>query len=73
MATFPDESEVRILTGRVRHGARVRALRGMGIEHVVRPDGSPVVLRSHVETEMGNAGSRRRPERSWTPDLEEVR
>nr|VFK48667.1 MAG: protein of unknown function (DUF4224) [Candidatus Kentron sp. TC]VFK52667.1 MAG: protein of unknown function (DUF4224) [Candidatus Kentron sp. TC] len=31
MATFLDESEVRILTGRVRHGAQVRALRGMGI------------------------------------------
>ena len=35
MATFLDESEVRILTGQVRHGAQVRALRGMGIEHVV--------------------------------------
>ncbi len=36
---FPDESEVRILTGRVRHGAQARALRGMGIEHVGPADG----------------------------------
>ena len=41
--------ELRELTGRVRRSAQVLALRFMGIEHHVRPDGSVAVLRSHVE------------------------
>ncbi|MCO6440979.1 MAG: DUF4224 domain-containing protein [Nitrococcus mobilis] len=42
--------EVRQLTGKTRRPAQVRALRLMGIDHRVRPDGSPAVLRSAVET-----------------------
>lgn len=37
------------LTGRTRKDAQVRALRFMGVEHKVRPDGSVAVLRVHVE------------------------
>lgn len=37
------------LTGRSRKDAQVCALRFMGIEHRLRPDGSVVVSRSHVE------------------------
>ena len=46
-------AEVRELTGRIRRQAQVLALRTMGIEHRVRPDGSVAVLRSHVEQLFG--------------------
>jgi hypothetical protein len=41
------------LTKRTRSDAQIRALRFMGIEHKVRPDGSVAVLRGHVETTFG--------------------
>lgn len=41
-------SELISLTDRTRHDAQVRALRFMGIEHRVRPDGSIAVLRAHI-------------------------
>lgn len=46
-------AEVRALTGRIQRSAQVVALRFMGIEHRVRPDGSVAVLRSHVEQLFG--------------------
>ena len=46
---FLTPEELRELTGRKRPSAQVRALRTMGIEHRVRPDGSLAVSRSHVE------------------------
>ena len=42
-------AEVRELTGRVRRSTQAQALRSMGIEHGVRPDGSIVILRAHAE------------------------
>jgi len=42
-------AEVRELTGRVRRSTQAQTLRSMGIEHRIRPDGSIVVLRAHVE------------------------
>ncbi len=41
------------LTGRRVKSAQVRVLRFMGIEHKIRPDGSVVVLRAHVEQVLG--------------------
>jgi hypothetical protein len=41
------------LTGRRKRDAQVQALRAMGIEHKVRADGKVVVLRRHVEQELG--------------------
>jgi hypothetical protein len=41
MLLTPDQLE--ILTGYRRKSAQVRALRRMGIRHLVRPDGRPVV------------------------------
>lgn len=37
------------LTSRTRSDAQVRALRFMGIDHRLRPDGSVAVSRTHVE------------------------
>lgn len=47
----PDE--LKELTHKQKPSAQVRALRAMGIEHKVRPDGSVAVLRSHVDAQMG--------------------
>ncbi|WP_150588156.1 DUF4224 domain-containing protein [Pandoraea eparura] len=65
-STFLSSDEVHELTGRRQHAAQVRTLRTMGIEHRVRPDGSVVVLRAHVEALMGVTASRRVAE--WQPN-----
>lgn len=69
---FLNESEIRTLTGRVRYTAQIRALIGMGVEHVVRPDGKPIVLRSHVEAASAypKGRTRRAP---WSFDPASVR
>ena len=50
---FLTASELRELTGRIRKNAQAEALRQMGIEHKLRPDGSVAVLRAHVERSLG--------------------
>lgn len=52
---FLTADELRELTGKARPSAQLRALRSMGIEHKVRPDGSLAVSRSHVESLLGGA------------------
>jgi hypothetical protein len=47
------EAELSELTNKVRRDAQVKALRHMGLEHRIRPDGSVVVLKAHVERELG--------------------
>ncbi|GMG89620.1 hypothetical protein Cmtc_18990 [Cupriavidus sp. TKC] len=61
----PDE--LKELTHKSRSSAQVRALRSMGIEHKVRPDGSVAVLRAHVDAQMGapKAGAKLV---SWEPN-----
>jgi hypothetical protein len=58
--TFLRADEVVEMTGRVQRSAQARALRALGIIHKVRPDGSLLVLRSHIEKELGGvpAGGR---------------
>ena len=52
---FLSTDELRDLTRKCRPSAQLRALRSMGIEHRVRPDGSLAVSRSHVESLLGGA------------------
>ena len=52
---FLRNEEVVALTNRQRSTAQVRALRTMGIEHRIRPDGTVAILRSHVEHLLGNS------------------
>jgi len=47
--TLLTKEELAELTGRERPSAQARALVRMGIPHRTRPDGSPVVLRVHLE------------------------
>lgn len=58
MPTFLVLTETPKVTGRVRSEAKVGALRHMGIEHLVRPEGKVVALRSHVEQVLGVAPAR---------------
>lgn len=46
--TFLSFEEVHALTHRKVRSAQVRALKTMGIEHRVRPDGSVAILRAHI-------------------------
>jgi hypothetical protein len=46
--TFLEPEEIERLTDRIRRPAQVKALRSMGIEHKVRPDGGIAILRSHI-------------------------
>ncbi|AIU28357.1 hypothetical protein LV28_18880 [Pandoraea pnomenusa] len=65
-STFLSRDEVCELTGRRQHAAQARALRAMGIEHRVRPDGSIAVLRTHIEAELAPAATRRVAD--WQPN-----
>lgn len=59
--------ELRELTHRQMPTAQVRALRAMGIEHKIRPDGSVAVLRSHLDAQMGAPKDTRQPA-EWEPN-----
>lgn len=54
---FLTKTELADLTGRQKCSAQARALRLMGIEHRLRPDGSVAVLRAHVEQVLGGGNS----------------
>lgn len=50
---FLCEEEIRALTRRIQHKAQAKMLRSLGITFKTRADGTLLVLRSHVETELG--------------------
>lgn len=51
--TFLTTSEMIELTGRKRWTAQIAALRAEGIEHIIRIDGKPLVLRAYLFRRMG--------------------
>ncbi|MEI6729818.1 MAG: DUF4224 domain-containing protein [Pseudomonadota bacterium] len=56
------------LTGKHRREMQQCTLRHLGIEHRLRPDGSIVVLRKHVEKSLGDIDNKRersRIEPNW--------
>lgn len=66
MSLMLSPDELKDLTHKSRASAQVRALRAMGIEHKVRPDGSVAVLRAHVDAQMGAPKERRQAQ--WEPN-----
>ena len=52
---FLTDDEIVQLTKRTRRASQRMVLASMGIEHRPRPDGSLVVLRSHVEKLLDSA------------------
>lgn len=67
---FLTPEELAELTGRRRSDAQAAALRGMGIEHLRRPDGRIVVSRAHVDAMLGVAPSAK--VKDFTLDLSAV-
>lgn len=53
--------EIAELTGRVRYSAQARALKTMGIDFKIRPDGSIMIYRKDIDTKTTN--------RSTEPDF----
>ena len=67
MTTFLTEDEIRQLTHRKRRSSQSEALNGMGITHVIRPDDSVAVLRSHIEKTLGGLPEKDKM-KVWQPD-----
>jgi hypothetical protein len=65
---FLTKEELVQLTGRKVNRSQVMVLRAMGIEHRVRPEGSVVVLRAHVEKQFGGGEESRKKEKPFEPD-----
>lgn len=63
-----DQTELESLTHRTRASAQVRALRFMGIEHRMRPDGTVAVLRANVEQVFGTLPSEKRKDPANEPN-----
>lgn len=70
---FLTPEELQQLTGRKRRNAQVLVLRFMGIEHRVRPDGSVVVLRAHVEQVLGVGESHPKVVKEFELDLSNIK
>ena len=58
--------EVTDLTHKIRPSAQIRALRAMGVEHRVRPDGTPAVLRSAAESTQAPRRAPAEPKFDWS-------
>lgn len=60
--------DLRELTNRTHFSSQIKVLRGMGIEHRSRPDGSIAVLRSHVEQVLGGVSQGKRKPKDAEPN-----
>lgn len=69
---FLTQAELSELTGRQKWSAQARALRLMGIEHRVRPDGTVAVLRTHVEHVLSGGTATRMEPRAPEPNWEAI-
>ncbi|OJY22122.1 MAG: hypothetical protein BGP02_00540 [Pandoraea sp. 64-18] len=65
---FLEPDELVTLTGRTQNRAQARALRMMGIEHRVRPNGTIVVLSEHVAVVLGAQAAVAARDVSFEPD-----
>ncbi|MBM3114573.1 DUF4224 domain-containing protein [Jeongeupia naejangsanensis] len=50
---FLSQSEIRELTNCTQRRTQITALNTLGIEHRIRPDGSVLILRKHIERLLG--------------------
>ena len=68
---FLSPEEVHALTGYRQRPAQVRALAKMGITHRVRPDGSPVVCKEALTSDLPKA-KLKSTEPNWSAMSEEA-
>jgi len=65
---FLTREEVQELTSKKRLSSQVAVLNSLGIVYKLRPDGSPVVLKAHVEQLFGGQVAQQSPKITWEPD-----
>lgn len=72
---FLTKEEIQALTNKKRLSSQIAILKSLGIVYKLRPDGSPVVLKAHVEQLLGVkvAAVEQKPERTWEPDWDAFR
>jgi len=68
--TFLSFEEIQALTQRKVRPAQVRALKAMGIEHRVRPDGSVAILRAHITKVFDGTTEPQRQTKQAVPNWE---
>lgn len=69
---FLDDTQIFDLTKRYRHSAQAKVLRFLGIIHDIRPDGSIVVLKEHVDKKYGGGSDTAKPSKRTRPNMESV-
>ena len=65
---FLSDDDIFLLTNRKRRTAQIIALRMMGIEHKIRPDGSIVISHAHVQKVLDGDSSNMRFCKEIEPD-----
>jgi len=60
--------ELQALTNKRRLSSQRAVLNALGIVYKVRPDGSLVVLKTHVEQLLGGQVTEQKPRSTWEPD-----
>jgi hypothetical protein len=68
--TFLSYEEIQSLTHRKVRTAQVRALKTMGIEHRVRPDGSVAILRAHITKVFDGSAETKKQTKHVEPNWE---
>lgn len=67
-AVFLDTEELEELTNKQRYTAQRKVLNALGITHKTRPDGSLLVLRSHVEKLLGGDVESKKAKKAKEPN-----
>lgn len=70
---FLSTEELVELTGKKHKPAQIRALRFMGIEHRIRPDGSLAVYKSHIDKEFAGLQTEKTTPKLPHPPWGEIR
>ncbi|KQV50062.1 DUF4224 domain-containing protein [Massilia sp. Root335] len=65
---FLTDDEVKELTRKSRRASQAKVLNSLGITHKIRPDGSLVILRSHVEQVFAGRKSEEKPRLATEPN-----
>ncbi|MGO4763854.1 DUF4224 domain-containing protein [Cupriavidus sp. 2KB_3] len=68
LGMFLTSAELRELTQRVQFRAQAVVLNTLGVAYKVRPDGSIIVLRAHVEHLLGGSAPSTRRHREYEID-----
>jgi hypothetical protein len=65
---FLTRDELREMTGKQQYRSQAKVLNAMGITHKIRPDGTLLVLRSHVIEQLGGRAALKKAEPEFVPN-----